>query len=108
MIATLPLGITIYCAVGILSCFISLVVNTWYNGKLVNFGFWSQMKDLFPIYLLSVVTFCVSLGITYIIPNEWLQIIIGGIVGILVYLGIAYLTKMHELEDVKYMLKRKG
>ena len=108
MIAALPLGITIYCAVGILSGFISLVVNTWYNGKLVNFGFWSQMKDLFPIYLLSVVTFCVSLGITYIIPNEWLQIIIGGTVGILVYLSVAYLTKMHELEDVKYMLKRKG
>ena len=108
LLATLPLGLIIFCLGKILSCVVSLVVNTWYNGKLVNFGFWSQMKDLFPIFLLSVLTFCVSLGITYIIPNEWLQIIIGGTVGILVYLSVAYLTKMHELEDVKYMLKRKG
>ena len=108
LLATLPFGLVIFCSGKILGCIISLVVNTWYNGKLVNFGFWSQMKDLFPIFLLSVLTFCVSLGITYIIPNEWLQIIIGGTVGILVYLSVAYLTKMHELEDVKYMLKRKG
>lgn len=104
--ATLPFGLIVLCAGGIFSCIISLFVNTWYNGKLVDFGFWGQMKDLMPIFFLSFLVFCVTLGITYIIPNEWLQILVGGTIGVILYLCIAYFTKMHELEDVKYMLKK--
>lgn len=106
--STLPFGLIVFCVGGIFSCIISLFVNTWYNGKIVDFGFWEQMKDLMPIFFLSLLTFCVTLGITYVIHNELYQIVIGGIVGVSVYFGIAYITRKHELEDVKFLLKRKS
>lgn len=107
LVCTLPLGLVIFCCGSIVSCLISLVVNTWYNGKLVDFGFLSQMKDLLPIFLLSLFVSGIVLGVTFIIPNEWLQILVGGLVGTLLYIGIAYILKMHELKDVKYLLSRK-
>lgn len=107
LVCTLPLGLVIFCCGSIVNCLISLVVNTWYNGKLVDFGFLSQMKDLLPIFLLSLFVSGIVLGVTYIIPNEWLQILVGGLVGTVLYVGIAYILKMHELKDVKYLLSRK-
>ena len=105
---TLPLGLIVFCIGRIFGSFIALVINTHYTGTLINCGLWSQIKDLAPIYFLSLTTFLVSWGITQIVPNLWLQLIIGGIVGSAFYLGVAYLFKMNQLKDVIYMLKRKS
>ena len=104
--STLPFGLVVFCLGRILSSFIGLIVNTYYTGKLINCGFFIQMNDLAPIFILSLATFLISWGITQIIPNLWLQLIIGGIAGSAFYLGMAYLLKMGQLDDVKYMLKR--
>ncbi len=108
LVATLPFGLTIFCSGRILFSFLSLIVNTHYTGKLINCGFWTQMKDLAPTSFLSLATFFISWSITQIISNLWLQLIIGGAIGSTFYLGMAYLLKMKQLDDVKYMLKRKS
>lgn len=64
------------------------------------------MKDLFPTFVLSLFTFAISLGLTFIISNLWLQIIVGGLAGMVFYFGMAYLTHMDQLDDIKYMFKR--
>ena len=64
------------------------------------------MGDLLPIVGLGLVMFGVVLLMTHAIPNMLAQIIVGGAVGAVVYLGGAMLFKFSELEDVKYMLKR--
>ena len=104
---TLPFGLIIFCSGKILSSFVSLFINTYYTGKLINCGYITQMKDLSPTFFLSLLAFSLSIGCTYLIPNLWLQIIVGGIIGAGAYLGIAYLCRMKELDDIKYMLNRK-
>ena len=104
---TLPFGLIIFCSGKILSSFVTLFINTYYTGKLINCGFATQMKDLSPALFLSLLVFSLSIGCTYLIPNLWLQIIVGGISGAGAYMGIAYLCKMKELDDIKYMLNRK-
>lgn len=106
--ATLPFGLIFLCTGRIFSSLISLFVNTYYTGILINCGFWTQMKDLFPTLILSFATFLISWGITFVISNLWLQLIIGGFAGSTFYLGIAYLLKMEQLNDVKYMIKIKS
>lgn len=105
---TLPFGLIVFCLGGIISSFISLVVNTHYTGRLINLGFWKQMKDLAPTYFLSLITFLISWIITLVIPNLWLQLIASGLAGSTFYLGSAYILKMEQLKDVIYMLKRKS
>lgn len=104
---TLPFGLIIFCSGRILSSLVCLFINTYYTGKLINCGYVKQMKDLSPALFLSLLTFAVSFGCTYLFPNLWLQLIVGGFCGAGIYLGLALLFKMDELQDVKYMLKRK-
>lgn len=105
---TLPQGLIIFCWGTIVSSMISLIINTYYTGKLIHLGYLSQMKDLLPTLALSFLLFGTIHLTNYIISNLYLQILCGGIAGSIVYLGGAILFKVKELNDVKYMLKRKA
>lgn len=105
---TLPQGLIIFCCGNILSSIISLIINTYYTGKLIDIGFFKQMRDLMPIAVLGLVMFGIILLANHFIINLYIQIIIGGIIGAIVYLGGAILFRFEELNDVKYMLKRKA
>ena len=106
LVFTLPHGLVVFCCGSVVASLISLIINTYYTGKLINVGYFRQMGDLMPIVGLGLVMFGVVLLMTHAIPNMFAQIIVGGAVGAVVYLGGAMLFKFSELEDVKYMLKR--
>ena len=103
---TLPHGLVVFCCGSVVSSLIALIINTYYTGKLINVGYFKQMRDLLPIVGLGLVMFGTVLLITHIISNMLMQIVIGGVVGAVVYLGGAVLLRFSELEDVKYMLRR--
>lgn len=107
LVVTLPMGLVVFCYGNILSSMISLVINTYYTGKLIHVGYWKQMKDLLPIFTLSFLMWLAIHAVNYFISNMIFQIIVGGMVGFVLYVGIAYMMKFSELEDVKYMLNRK-
>ena len=107
MVVTLPLGLVVFCCGSIVGGMIGLVINTYYTGKLINVGYWKQMHDLFPIFLLALVSFFTVHGVNLFIENNWLQLFIGGGSGALVYLLGAIIFKFPELDEVKYMLNRK-
>ena len=107
MCITLPMGIIPFLIGSICNSFIALFINTYYTGKLINVGFVIQMMDLFPL-----LGMCVCMGIliyftTMYIPNIFVQVIGGGILGVIIYIGTSIVLKRAEFEDLKYMLKRK-
>ena len=104
---TLPLGIVYFCLGGIFSSLLCLFVNTYYTGKLINCGYFTQMKDLTPILLLSFAMLITIFGVNSLIDSNALKIIVGGIVGVTTYIGGAILFRMPEMEEIKYMIKRK-
>ena len=108
LIATLPLGLVAFCWGGVAGSLISLIINTYYTGKIIHVGYVRQMKDLAHILLLSFMMYGVVWGVLQFIPNLWLQIVIGGTIGAVFYLGGAILFKFSELEEVKYLLSRKN
>lgn len=105
---TLPHGLIVFCCGSVVSSLIALIINTYYTGKLINVGYFKQMRDLLPIVLLGLVMFAIIHLSNYLISNMLLQIICGGILGAIVYIGGVILFKFSELDDVKYMLKRKS
>ena len=107
MACTLPFGLVYFVAAGVVSSFVSLFINTYYTGKLINVGFLVQMKDLLPTYGLSVLMFIVVLVLNSFISNLWEQLILGVIVGFCFYVGVAILLRFSEIKDVTYMLNIK-
>ena len=97
---SIPLGLIAMCYFGILSSIISLFINTYYTGKLLKLGFISQMKDLSPTLLLSLFVFiCVSF-VAHLIPNLYAQLLVGGLLGGILYISGSYLFKFPELKEV--------
>ena len=105
--ASLPFGLVAFCSAQVFDAFVSLYINTWYTGKLYGFGFKKQMKDLIPILLLGLIMFVIVLGITHIINNMLLQIVLGSIVGATTYLGGAYLLRLDAFKDFQYLISRR-
>lgn len=104
---TLPFGLVVFCVGSVVYAIVSLFVNTFYTDRLIKLGFIAQMKDLLPTIGLSLLMYAVVTITISFIPNDFAQLIIGGIVGLGLYMLLARIFKFSELEDVKYMLNRR-
>lgn len=104
---TLPMGLLQFCFGNIVSSMIALVINTYYTGRLIHVGYLRQMRDLLPTFTLSLLMWGCIHAVNHFVPSHILQIVVGGAVGLVVYVGTACLLKFSELEDVKYLLNRK-
>ena len=100
LLITIPLGVTAMCSGLIVSSLIALIINTHYTGKLIQVGFWVQMKDLLPVLGYSFSMGLIAWGITKLIPVHSLALIAAIIAGIIYYFSIARFTNSQELQEV--------
>lgn len=88
---------------------VAFLINTHYTGKLINYNAWEQAKDVLPAIILSMIAGSVTwLGDYYQFGNysDLIRILIGGFLGTLVYIGLAYLFRFRSLNDLKIILKK--
>lgn len=107
LIIALQFGIIAFCIANVIEVAVAMVFNTYYTGKHLNVGLFKQLRDVAPMYIISAMMFGLVLFVNHFIPNLWLQLIVGGSVGVFFYCGVTYLLKFDEWNDVKYMLNRK-
>ena len=107
IICSVPFGIIGICVGSVCTSIICLVINTYYTGKLINVGFFRQMKDLSPTLLLSLVMG--GLVFIAVIPfeSDLMKLLIGIPVGMAFYLMTAKLLRMPELKEAINIIKRK-
>lgn len=104
MVVTIPHGIIWMVSGGIVSSMISLIINTYYTGKLINVGYLKQMGDLLPILSVSFAVWIIVHGSMMMSSNIYVQLIIGSLVGVIVYLVLAKLFLRTEWEDAMSMV----
>lgn len=107
LFATAPFGVLVMCYGTILTSVISIFINTYYTGIIAQIGFFSQLKDLSPILILSLAT-----GIVAYIPSLFLKesfslLIIGGFSGVFFFIGNSMILKFNELKEVSNFLFKK-
>ena len=107
LIVTVPMGIVVMCYGQVISSLISLIWNTYYTKKLIGYGYWQQMKDLFPIFIHSLVMWGLVLLIVYFMPTLWLKLIVGILTGIVYYIAGSYIMKFPEMNELLAILKLK-
>lgn len=107
LICTIPLGVTAMCWGLVVGSVFSLVMNTYYTGKLIKVGFFMQMKDLLPTLVNSVVMGGIAYYIVNKIDNSIISLIAACCTATLFYLGTSYALKLPELKEVILIIKRK-
>lgn len=104
---TAPFGLVVMCYGQIFNSIVALVINTYYTGKLINVGFIRQMKDLLPTILLSLTMFGAILFVNGYIEANMHRLVIGVLVGIIVYSSGSYIFKFKELQTLFSLIRRK-
>ena len=105
---TIPMGLIAMCYGQIISSIIALIINTHYTGKLIEMGFINQIKDLIPIFILTITMWLIIyFGILPIIENNLLKLTISIITGLTYYIGIAWIFKFPELKELLTILNKK-
>lgn len=107
LLLTVPLGILAICIGKIINSILSLVINTYYTGKLIRVGFFMQMRDILPILLNCVAMYLVITVVIHFIPNHLLKLAIGILSGVFYYITMASLFKSAELKELLLIIKRK-
>lgn len=103
---SVPFGLVCMCYASIFNSLISLIINTYYTGKLIQVGFWTQMRDIFPILLLSLLTGGLSwLTITLLHLSPLLSLIIGLAEACILYVGLSRLLHFGEFHELISMIK---
>ena len=100
LVITIPLGLLAVVIGHFVTTFICFFINAYYPGKLFGFGAARQIKEM---RLVVYATLIMSIGvfiIMIILPTDFLKLLIGVPLGICIYLLLAYLMKIKEVEEV--------
>ena len=73
-----------------------MIINTYYTGKLIHVGFLVQMKDLCPTIAYSLIMGVGVYALSLLTSSSLLQIIVGVVVGLPLYLGVSKLTQSRD------------
>lgn len=107
MCVTIPHGIIWMVSGGIVSSMISLVINTYYTGKLINVGYIKQMCDLLPIFFVSFCMWGVIHFSLYWISNIYIQLPVGILVGLVFYVTFTKIFLKSTWNEVLKMMPSK-
>lgn len=86
---------------GTIANIVTVFITGRYNKELVGYSLYEQFSDIMPSLLLSVAGGIIVYSFTLFHLSNILTLILGGLIGSLVYLGMAYLIK---LEALMYLL----
>lgn len=88
---TVPIGIEAICFGIMTQSYISVFINTYYTSKLSNISTLKQFKNIFPIWLLVVILFCIIhvFNITYQ-NNDYYTLVLSLLSFILCYFLVVY------------------
>lgn len=104
---TVPISIVAMCYGSIVSSLLSLVWNTYYTKRLIGYGLLSQIKDLLPIIIHSLLMGGIVLLVTHFIEVMWIKLFAGILAGGIYYILGAYIMHFDELKEVLAIIKRK-
>ena len=105
LFCTVPFGIYAMCLGSVAVSFLSLVVNTYYTGRIINVGLLKQLADMQPSLLYSATMAALVWLVIREIPSMTLQLVVGIIVGSVYYFFAAKFTKSEDLSYFVQLLR---
>lgn len=109
LLIAVPLGIYALLWMQVILSIVAFFVNSYYSGLLIDYSTSDQIRDLFPIVLVSLIV-----GSSTFILDRWIEdihdfwrLLIGAFVGMLAYLSISNYFKIRALLDFRGLILHK-
>lgn len=102
-----PFGIIGICCGSVFTSLACLAINTYYTGKLINVGFVRQMMDMTPTLLASLAMGAVVYFAVMPFGSDVVKLAVGIPLGMVIYLAIAKVFRMPELQEALDIIHRR-
>lgn len=113
LIISLPFGLIGLCIGRAIYGVIATFLNMRYTRNFINLSIWQQTKMLLPMYILSLFMggICFLINLTNL--NDICKLILGTIIGMTIYISLAYIFKIEAFFNLlkivkKYLKKQKS
>lgn len=104
MCSTLPFGVIYYCCGNVLMALISLYINSYYSKKIIDYGFFDQMKEYVPILFNCFIMAAISLFSQSLFENELVKLIMGVCTGAFYYILSAKFLSKSDFDEILVLL----
>lgn len=105
LVLTIPFGLITMCWGRVIYCFIELGINSHHSGKLINYPYITQFKELFPMFTIAALISLLGLSFSKIFSSNILQIFLGCGIEIALWMFIMLLLYKKDYLEIKQMLK---
>lgn len=103
---SMPFGIEGMCYGRVLYSLLAVYLNTYYTQNLIGLSLMSQIRDIFPSFILSLFMGGIVLLLISFITNFVLQLLIGGLTGFSFYLVFSYLLKFDSMKELLSLIRK--
>ena len=103
---TIPIGVKAIVIGTFVESLLCFFINAYLPGRMFGYGALKQLKDWRYIFLSIVMMVITVFAFLQITDNAWLQLLVGGTIGIVVYIVCCYFFKVID-DDMLRLLKIK-
>jgi len=86
--------------------YIEFIANSWYSERLIGYGTWKQIKDLFPVFMLSIIVALCMCSVTFLSLSSFFTLILQCISGLILFLSVYEWTSYQEYLELKGIVRR--
>ena len=105
---TLPFGVRALCWGIVLYNFVDIAIIIFFVKKVISTGYWVQVKNVFPIFMISVLVGIVEYAfLSSFYLSLFLQLIIGGLIAIISYVIFCFVFRVKEFYMIISIYKMK-
>ena len=104
LIVTIPYGVKAMVIGQVVSSVIGFFIYAYLPGKFYGYGAYAQIKDFSPIILITILSGIPVYFVVHFFEMLIVQLILGGLTGLFIYLTLSYIFKIKELFEIKSVL----
>lgn len=109
-IAIIPISLGIFYGIefmlwgSVFLSFASYLLNSYYSARLINYSTWAQIKDITPLFLISIFVAAAMWSITFLNYSIWITLPSQCILGLTITIAIYETIKSTEYFELKRIL----
>lgn len=104
---TIPISVEAICIGSFINSFICFFINAYLPGRMFGYGAWQQIKDWRYILVSMFIMTVLVLLFLHFVSNIWLQLVVGGVIGVVSYVTCCYLFGVINKEMIDLIKLRK-
>ena len=105
LFATMFFDITVMCLGQVAYAFIAMYLNTYYTKKILGYGIWSQIKVIYPYFLISLAVLTEALLAAVLIPNRLVALAVSLLLGGLSYFLLSRWSGVYAYQEALSVAK---